>query len=241
MGLAVNFKRLFASFRGIPRRNEKTPETGQELRWIMVSGLPAFQNSAYLDSFTTGLQREELEKQVHYYWNVYDRQAALEIITRLLKRNRNENLRVLYEGYEVLDYADYFKFRLKEDEMEVVKKYIAYFDKLLEEVPELLKKEVFPDYAAVKRCQDSGWNLGRAAFLARCCYDIGYIDLEELKRLLKQLYQELQKHCKTWSEYTGSYVLGRALEDRPNEEVILKLADKLLHHPLSPFKGDAQL
>lgn len=236
MGLGFKIKRLKHYYRGFIRLHKTEGLQGEELSPLLVSALPAAQEMAYLDSYTTGLDREKLEKHVRYFWEIRDREALIEILKNLLDRNHNENMEAVYGAYDQLDFADYLKFRLKEDIMENVKKYIDYLDKLKEVVPDLIEQNIFEDYHEMVRTQDSGWNLARGAFLARCGYDLGYLKKEEVRRLTEDFYRALKVHCKTWKEYTASYILGRTLEDRPHNEVVITLANRLLTDHRSPLK-----
>ncbi len=209
----------------------------ETLSEVLVSSLYALQEHAYINAYTTGLPPKGLNNLAQHYWGIYDREGALEIINRLLKRNRNNNLRVIYEAYEYEDFPDYLKFRLHEDDEEIIKRYIAYLNKLHEVVPPLLKTGYFDEYAQVIKCQDSGWNLAQASFLARCCYDLGYIQQKELIILLRQLYKELESHCSTWQEYTASYILGRQVEGWTDIKKVKELVKQLFYNKKSPLQG----
>lgn len=208
---------------------------GRQLNSLLTSSMFAVEDLAYLNSFETGLDEHSLDVLVHQYWKIYDREAANEILDHLLKRNRNENLAVIYEAYEVADYADFLKFRLKEDEEDIIKEYIVYLEQLFKVVPTLIEQGVFTDYKQVKKVQDLGWNVSRGAFLARACYDLGYFELKELQIHLDRFYKELQGRCSTWREYTQSYLLGRAIEEMPHQENCTVKAEKLLTSKRSPL------
>lgn len=235
MSIRLKVKKLNHIFRGFVRLNKQEGLAGEDMNPLLVSALPAAQEMAFLNSYTTGLSQEKLQKHVEYFWGVRDREALIEILKNLLSRNRNENMEAVYGAYDQLDFADYLKFRLKEDIMENVKKYIDYLDKLKEVVPGLIEQGVFEDYQQAVRTQDSGWNLARGAFLARCGYDLGYLQKEEVVRLTQEFYEALKEHCTTWKEYTASYILGRSLEDRPHNEVVISLSEKLLTDSRSPL------
>lgn len=237
MKLLSKFKQFSSRNKVELKLNNSKPLQGEELDRVLISSLNAVQEKAYLNSYETGLTKEGLETLVHHYWRIRDREGALVILDHLVERNRNKSLRIIYEAYEYEDFADYLKFRLPEDNEDVVKRYIAYLDKLHEIVPKMTEQNFFKDYAQVKKCQDAGWNLGQGAFLARCFFDLGYIQENELKRVLNKFYQNLKTYCSTWQEYTSSYILGRALEDWPDQEKVILETDKLQTHQTSPLKG----
>jgi|GEM_PF-861387 len=241
MGLFTKLNHFFIALRGGIRLNNHRGLEGKELDWVLTSSMYAIQDWGYLNSFETGLEKKQLRALVQHYWKIKDREAALEIINHLLRRNRSENLKALYTAYEIADYPDYLKFALKEDDEEIIKEYIEYFDRLKLIVPKLKEKSVFQDYEGVKKVQDSGWNLAQGSFLARACYDLGYLQENELKNLLKRFYLELKNHCSTWQEYSASFILGRAIEGWEHTDRIIWKAEKLLNHKRSPLKNKSEI
>jgi hypothetical protein len=59
-----------------------------------------------------------------------------------------------------------------------------------------------------------------------------------LKQYLLKFYTELKKRCKTWEEYTKSYVLGRALWGGSNNGGMIVIANDLLTNDKSPLKNN---
>lgn len=235
MGFLSKIKEIKIAFRGGIRLNNSHSLDPQELKKVLVSSMQSLDNNAYIDSYHTGLNTKHLQTIVEDYWKIKDREGAMEIINHLVKRNRNDNLKVIYEAYEVVDYADFLKFRLKEDDQDVVKEFLVYLDRLKEVVPKLLEKGVFTDYEEVKKSQDKGWNLAQGSFLARCCYDLDLIAQSELQMILHRYYQELQTQCDSWQMYTQGYILGKSIEGWPGIDQSIWRAEKLLHHPKSPI------
>lgn len=235
MSFLSKIEKIRTAFRGGIRLNKIHPLSQQELKDVLVSSMQALDNNAFLNSYHTGLDAKHLKAIVENYWKIKDREGAMEIINHLIKRNRNENLQVIYNAYEVVDYADFLKFRLKEDDQDVVKEFLVYLDRLKEVVPELIEKGIFSNYNEVKKSQDTGWNLAQGAFLARCCYDLNIISENELQMILKRYYRELQLQCDSWKMYTQGYILGKSIEGWPDIDQSIWKAEKLLSHPKSPF------
>lgn len=235
MEISSKLKRLSLAFRGGLRLNKKNGLTGKKLDHVLTSSMYAMQDWAYLNSYETGLSHQQLEALVGHYWKIKDRHAGLEIINHLMKRNRSENLDALYVAYEIADYPQYLKFKLYEDEEEIIKEYIKYFDRLKIIVPQLIEKGVFKEYEEVKKVQDAGWNLAQASFLIRSCYDLGYLQQPEVEALLERIHQELKKHCSTWGEYSASFILGREIDGWEHTDRIIWKAEKLLTDKRSPL------
>lgn len=215
--------------------NEEKPLSGEELKWVLTGSMYALQDWAYLNAYETGLNEEQLKALVQQHWQIHDRDGAMEILNHLLKRNRSGNLKALYVAYEIVDYPDYLKFNLHEDDEEIVKEYIRYFDELKLIAPQLIEKNLFPDYEAVKKVQDSGWNLAQASFLARACYDLKLLEEQEVKAFLKRVYDELKTHCETWREYSSSFILGRSIEGWPDLDRTIWKSEKLFTDKISPL------
>lgn len=221
MGILSKFKQLLSDDASKLLWHPHSELSDEAIKHVLISSFEAAQNHAYLNVYTTGLTKKQLDVLVTDHWGIKDKQGALEILNQLLKRNRNRNLKAIYTAYEIVDYPDYLKYNLHEDEEEIVKQYIAYFDRLRAEVPTLLEHKLFADYQAVKRTEDAGWNLGRGAFLIRACLDLQLLSTEEAEVLLKRFYDELRKHCNTWEEYMASYILGARIEGwLPLEELL---------------------
>ncbi len=221
--------------------NPRVNLPAEEYLLLLVSCFEAAQNHAYLNTYATGLTKLQLDSLVHQHWGIKDKQGALEILNQLLKRNRNRNLKAIYVAYQIEDYPDYLKFNLHEGEEAVVKQYIAYLDGLKKEVPILLEKGIFTDYAQVLQTEDAGWNLGRGAFLIRACVDLEFLTTQEAQVLFQRFYDELTTHCQTWEDYTASYILGARLEGWLSLEELLTVRTHLLTAKNSPLKTHSLL
>lgn len=241
MGLSVKAAHLKLILKGGLNINKESQLSGKDLDKVLISSMFSVENMAFINSYETGLSQEDLKILIQGFWNIHDKEAALETIDHLMKRNKNDNIKVMYAAYEAEDYPDYLKFRLKEDEEELVKQYIAYLDRLFEVVPKLIEWGVFEDYQQVKKVMDSGWNVSLGSFLVRACYDYGYLNKKELIIYLTHFYDELKKYCETWEEYTNSYLLGRMIENWPQTIRMISKANKLLTAKNSPLKGKIEI
>lgn len=230
------FSKIFNSFKSI-RLNGKNGLTGHSLDCLLISSMYAEQQSAYLNSYETGLNKSDLKTIVETYWDIYNRDNAIEILQDLQGRNQDLNVDVVYNAFESREnYVEILKSNLPKEEG-VFEYYLDLFRKLNNIVPEIIEQNVITNFSQIKKTKDIAWNYGRAAFLSRCCYDLGYLSEIELKDYLEKSYKELKHHCATWKEYTASYIFGRAIWGGSNNDGMIQIADDLLNNEKSPLKG----
>jgi hypothetical protein len=83
-----------------------------------------------------------------------------------------------------------------------------------------------------------GWDAGRLIFIARLCYDAGYIAEEEAWGYIDSAYKTAHKRFNSWDELAKSYVIGRFLWSggEAADESMAQLADNLVNEPNSPWQ-----
>lgn len=210
---------------------------GYLLDHLLVGSMYAEQQSAYLNSYETGLSKSDITKLVEVYWEISDPNQAIETLQSLYYRNQDENLDIVYKAFENQEnYVAILKANLSNGD-EAFDYYLSLFRKLKNVVPELMEQKIITDFSQLKKTKDSGWNYGRGAFLARCCYELGYISEKELIEYLAKSYRELKKYCSTWKEYTTSYIFGRAIGGGGHNNGMVQIADDLLNDDQSPLKN----
>ena len=229
-------KKIFNAFSGL-RLNDNQPLQGQQLDYILVGSMYASQQSAYLNSYVTGLGKPLIKKLLHDYWDIYSSEDAKEILSSLIERNNDTYISVIYEAYKNKEnYVEILKSGLPDDE-NIFQQYLQIYRKLSTVIPEVTAQGLFENYAVLERTRDTGWNYGRASFIARCCFEMDYLSENELKQYVEASYHGLKKCCKTWREYTSSYVYGRALSGGSHNEGMISIAEDLLNNKESPLKA----
>ncbi len=234
------FSKFFNAFKSI-RLNQQNGVTGQQLDHLLVGAMYAEQQSAYLNAYETGLDKSTLKTLLEDYWEVFDKNDAMETLSDLQKRNQDAYIDVVYRAIEEeSNYVAILKSNLPEEE-EIFRRYLERYRKIKAVVPELIEQHVIHSFADVKKIKDTAWNYGRGAFLARCCYDAGYLSEAELKAYLAQSYTGIKNYCHTWKEYTTSYIFGRAIWGGANNSGMIQIADDLLNNEKSPLKSKTYL
>lgn len=230
------FSKFLNSFKSI-RLNEKNIVKGYLLDHLLIGSMYAEQQSAYLNSYETGLNKSDITKLVETYWEISNQNQAIEILQSLHNRNQDENIDIVCKAFEDSEnYVDILKSNLPNEES-VFEYYLDLFRKLKNTVPELIEQKVITDFSQLKKTKDSGWNYGRSVFLARCCYELGYLSENELKEYLAKSHTELKKYCSTWKEYTTSYIFGRSIWSGADNNGMVQIADDLLNNDKSPLKN----
>ncbi|MEJ5102726.1 DUF1266 domain-containing protein [Chryseobacterium sp. MYb328] len=237
MGILSKFLNSFKSI----RLNDKNTVNGYLLDHLLIGSMYAEQQSAYLNSYETGVNRSDIIKLVETYWGISDQHQVIETLQSLHNRNQDENLDIVYKAFENPEnYVDILRSNLPNEE-EAFEDYLDQFRKLRKVVPELIEQKFITDFSQLKKVKDSGWNYGRSVFLARCCYELGYISEKELVEYLAKSHRELKKYCSTWKEYTISYIFGRAIWGGGNNNGMVQIADDLLNNNRSPLKNKTYL
>jgi hypothetical protein len=230
------FSKILNAFKSI-RLNDQNALNGYLLDHLLIGSMYAEQQSAYLNSYETGLKQSDVLKLVETYWEISDRDQAIEVLQSLHTRNNDENMDIVYKAMEDKEnYVAILKSNLP-DEDGAFEYYLDLFRTLNNVLPELIEQNIITTFSQVKKTKDSGWNYGRGVFLARCCYELGYLSENELKEYLAKSYTELKKYCSTWQEYTMSYIFGRAIWGGANNSGMVQIAKDLLDNDNSPLKN----
>ena len=110
------FSKFLNSFKSI-RLNEKNAVKGYLLDHLLVSSMYAEQQSAYLNSYETGLNKSDIIKLVETYWEISNQNQAIEILQSLHNRNQDKNMDVVYKAFENFEnYVEILKSNLPNEE-----------------------------------------------------------------------------------------------------------------------------
>lgn len=233
------FSSILNTFKSI-RLNSKNGVVGRQLDHLLIGSMYAEQQSAYLNSYETGLSKATLRKILEDYWQISNQHSAIEILADLQNRNQNEYIDIVYNAFEdKQNYVAILKSNLPDDES--FKYYLEIYRKLNDVVPDLIEQQVIKDVRDIRKIKDTAWNYGRGAFLSRCCYEAGYLSEAALKKYLEESYSGIKNYCTTWKEYTTSYILGRAIWGGANNSGMIQIADDLLNNEKSPLKNRISL
>lgn|GEM_PF-2395633 len=237
--LILKFRRLFQkSLRKNPNGTALSKEQNQAL---LLSAIIGEQNCAYWDTLATGMPRL---LNGHFLRELWDINSAVDARTSIQERldldNEKEVLAWirLFVTYEPAQWKKAIQSELfVSDENEI--EHILACLKNLYEVDQVLKKEQVIKSSNELMLGVSAWNLARAVFLSRCCFDYGYITEKEAWDFIWQARQCALEKFKNWQEFSISYLLGRGIHFGTNSSIsfdgIISISQKLLKEDKSPL------
>lgn len=88
------FSKILNSFQSL-RLNNHNAVRGYLLDHLLVGSMYAEQQSAYLNSYETGLNRSDIVTLAEEYWGIYNREQAIEVLQNLHDRNQDENMAIV--------------------------------------------------------------------------------------------------------------------------------------------------
>src|SRR5688572_29776596 len=138
--------KILNSFKSI-RLNKTNALKGDLLDHLLIGSMYAEQQSAYLNSYETGLNKQDVRHLVETYWEIYNQTEAIEILQSLHIRNQDKNIDVLFRAFEdKANYVDILKSNLsnKEGEFDY---YLSLFRKLNTVVPDLIEQRSITNFA----------------------------------------------------------------------------------------------
>lgn len=193
-------------------KREKGPKlSGERLKMVAMSGLYSMQQTASLDTLSTGLGTLKCEgKLLKRAWGITDSKSAEETLNYLV--SSSDCSEILFGDYTVQDLITvlrnahlldgYIGATCMEDfRKNPVWKY--FVEKLKEEHVVETEEEVFS-------ITSLAWDLGRLVFVARLCYDAGFIDEKKAWDYIR-IAGLKQSHFKDWKEFSKSYMIGRTM------------------------------
>ena len=83
------------------RQNNNDPLTGESLKQVLVSAMYAEQQSAYLNSYETGLNPAAADTILQNYWGIYSSAEASETLNYLLEKGHRFYFDSIYEALTI--------------------------------------------------------------------------------------------------------------------------------------------
>ncbi|MCK7553726.1 DUF1266 domain-containing protein [Chitinophaga sedimenti] len=116
-------------------------------------------------------------------------------------------------------------------------KALSHVEHLKETIPVLIAKGIINSEEDVVHISINAWDYGRIVFLARLCYEAGYLTEREVWHFIHTGDELAQQQFNDWATFGKSYVLGRAMwggSARGNDETI-EIYRYLMTDPQSPW------
>lgn len=215
--------------------NKNTTVTTEQYKKIALGAIYSEQQTAYINSLTTGLG--SLSKILGDWWGIHDRDEALETLNYLKDKGFRFYLPAVYKAYTS---AENEQGQIIEDSFsddEDQEKAYSQLENLKETFEELKEGNIIAVHNDVLKYGTEGWDCGRLVFLARLCFDAKFITEEETWTYINAASQLANSKFQSWDEYSKSYVIGRGMwggVESGNTGIMVIAAD-LLKLPNSPW------
>lgn len=225
-------RRFRGAFKQIHRNENANLSTGQ-YRKLALGAIYSEQQSAYINSLTTGIPASEIKSMLSNWWGVQDGASAKETLDGLLDNARHPVLPMVLSAYSSHDTSSIAALT-DEKKKEKAESQLA---NLAETLADLQADGVVQSVADVERLGTDGWELGRLVYVARMCFDAGLISEAETWAYIDEADQLARARFSNWADFGHSYAIGRALwsgKDSANSG-IAHIAKYLLSNPESPW------
>lgn len=235
-----------------------------EQRALKAGLINSEQIMAYCDSYATGLTNDNLTDGLSSSWDISSPQEAAQALEALSQYGHRFFYDIIFpifsegtsedERYKVLEaLVASGRYGAPETVREQIAAPLACevkdlvfsaLDKALDmlenlrSVFRLLKDNVNGAY--LPKDYSAGilaWDLGRLVTVARMSLDCGYIEQDEVSRILAHVDNELHTHFSSWPQFAKSYIIGRASWSGQNMMLggVIGIAEDLMTDRDSPW------
>lgn len=215
------------------RINKTEALFGIELNSVLISGLYAHHQGAYLNTYTTGLKKRELECIIGKYVPLNNTDALKAKLDEFIHIEIDAYSDVVFDAFlSMEDYPFVLSSKIPDHLLE---HYSNIFRKSRNILNQLMDENIIDNVAKIRNIAWLAWYWGRAAFIARCSFDLGLLNESELKSYLNIYFRKAHDKCSTWNVFLASYILGREIWGGANNDGMILLAKDLLENRKSPF------
>lgn len=165
----------------------------QQKRNLAFGAILFYYNSEpILDIKIKGKKEDHIE-QLNTYWGVHDHKSALERIERFLSLENSSEIDVLLEAPS------------------------PEINAIIDRIANGLELH-FSEVSQVK--STNAWDVCRLIVLAKWCYWVDYISLDEMWDFITEATKKTSKLNKDWKQYTISFLLGRTIHGLELDTII---------------------
>lgn len=230
-------KRFVKAVSGKIYLNKSSSILQTQYRKLALGAIYSEQQTAYINSLTTGLDATMIRSRLSEWWGIESRQDALDTLDYLSEKGFR-----FYTDAVISAYAEN-----EEKQAEILEKNFindqdlnkawSQLQNLKETYDELQSDKIINNVVDIKKLGTTGWDCGRLVFVARLCFDSKYITETETWNYIERANQLARDAFHSWETYSKSYVIGRALWGGKNSfnSGIAEIAKYLLHEPNSPW------
>lgn len=231
--------KLFNALFNNLRQNKTNPLMGDPLKQVLVSAMYAEQQSAFLNSYETGIAAGDAKKILQEYWGIYNKADAEDTLSYLLRKGHAFYFDPIYTALttEKNNYAAYLQAAFPPEELE---KGVNLFRGLRSNIDTLINDKVISRIEDLQTYKVYGWDYGRLAFMTRLCYEHQLIPEHVMKQFLREGLEGTKRAYTNWEDFSKGYIIGRAMWSGQDNSGMASIAHSLLtdkkspwvHHPL---------
>lgn len=219
--------------------NKKATENKEQYKKIAIGALYSEQQTAYINSLTTGLEKANIKKLLSEWWSIDNPSEAKSSLNYLQNKGFRHYFKTVLKAYEAENIEEQKTIIVNgfNENEEDTKKAYQQLVNLQETWQELTKNNIVLTKSELIKYNNIGWDCGRLVFLSRLCFDAGYISDNDAWNYINKAYELATKHFDTWEEFSKSYIIGRAMWGgiESNNEGIIAIAEGLLKNEKSPW------
>ena len=223
--------------------NKNATESQNQYKKIAIGAIYSEQQTAYINSLTTGLGKSDIKKLLSKWWGIDNKEDANESLKYLKNKGFRYYFDTILKAYEVVDeekqkmiITNGFDENDEEYEEDIQKAYQQLIN-LQETWQELTTNNIISTKNELEKYNNIGWDCGRLVFLSRLCYDAGYLLNNDAWDYINSAYKLATQNFDNWEEFSKSYIIGRGMwggKDSANEG-IMSIAEELLKNEKSPW------
>lgn len=229
-------RKFIRIFQGI-RLNPKSTLTEVQYKKLSVGALYAFQQRGYLNTLSLDID-DKVPTILGEWWGINSPSDAKETLEYLCSKGYAYYFPYVYQAFLLEDEKEQTQiFQQNMTSQEDYDKAVEQLHNLKEVYNELVSSEVIANREDIVRYGVLGWDAGRLNFIARACFDMGYISESEAWDYIDKAYEMVYSSFSSWHDMAMSYVIGRSLWGGTGAfSSSMKLfADDLLSKPNSPW------
>lgn len=206
----------------------------EKYRQLALGAIYSEQQSAFINSLTTGIPVFEMKAMLHNWWEVNDGFSAKYTLDFLLDNARKSVFPDVFKSFKNEEGTDAFS--MFTDTQKKQKAY-SQLQHLKDTFSDLQKEGIITNDEEFERLGTDGWELGRLVYVARMCFDAGFISETEAWNYIADAAGIAKEKFSNWKDFAYSYVIGRSLwsgKDSANSGIAY-IAKYLLSEPQSPW------
>ena len=218
--------------------NNHSTINDEQYRKLAIGALYSEQQTAYINSLTTGLDKNHINTILSQWWGIENSSIAKNKLDYLANKGFNYYFDTILKCFEISneqqkDTIIQNSFSNNED----IEKAYDQLDNLQDIYDDLIKNNIISSMSDLRNYTNIGWDCGRLVFLSRLCFDAGYLSEQEAWNYINKAYNMAIEKFNNWNEFSKSYIIGRGMwggNDCGNDGIMM-IAEELLINKKSPW------